>query len=36
MSFFYIIDSDDAPDGNSVEDLWETNFHFISSKKDKE
>lgn len=36
MSFLYIIESDDASDGNSVEDVWETNFHFIASKQDEE
>lgn len=35
-SFLYIIESDDASDGNSVEDVWETNFHFIASKQDEE
>lgn len=33
---FHIIDSNNAPDGNSVDDAWETTFHFIASKQDEE
>ncbi|XP_068531039.1 leucine-rich repeat-containing protein 63 isoform X2 [Anas acuta] len=29
-------DSNGAPDGNSVDDAWETTFHFIASKQDEE
>ncbi|XP_021231544.1 leucine-rich repeat-containing protein 63 isoform X2 [Numida meleagris] len=30
------LDANDAPDGSSVEDDWETRFHFMANKKDEE